>query len=120
MHWDTLYPTCFPVGVILSVIAFVGGSLHLPHAHFHLSHGHIATPRIGGHGRVSNSAQVPAVNFGTITAFLAWFGGTGYLPTRHSGRLRTIILRLPMTPGPVGPADLFSVVVEFFLTPPQP
>ena len=27
---------------------------------------------------------MPFLNFGTITAFLAWFGGTGYLLTQYS------------------------------------
>ena len=40
MNWEMFYLTCFLVGVTLSLLAFVGGSLHLPHVHFHLSHGH--------------------------------------------------------------------------------
>ena len=74
MNWEMFYLTCFLVGVTLSLIAFVGGSLHLPHVHFHLSHGHVAPGIGGGHAGVSRGPEMPVFNFATITAFLAWFG----------------------------------------------
>jgi hypothetical protein len=37
MNWELFYLTCFLVGVTLSILSFVGGNLHLPHVHFHLS-----------------------------------------------------------------------------------
>src|SRR5205085_4149574 len=53
----------------------VAGSahLHLPHLHVHYG---IHVPRVhaGAHG-----ADLAWFNFGTLAAFLAWFGGTGYL-----------------------------------------
>ena len=72
MTWSDFYLTCFLVGFGLSALALLAGSvhLHLPHLHFH--HG-IHLPN-GGRG-----GEVPWFNFGTIAAFLAWFGGTGYL-----------------------------------------
>jgi membrane protein implicated in regulation of membrane protease activity len=116
MNWETFYLTCFLIGVALSVLAFAGGSLHLPHIHLHLSHGHLATPHMGGHAGLGNSAQVPAVNFGTVTAFLAWFGGTGYLLTRHSSLLLTVIVFLAMGAGLAGAAIVFWFIVKFLLT----
>jgi hypothetical protein len=116
MNWETFYLTCFFVGVTLSVLAFVGGSLHLPHVHFHLSHGHTTTPSAGGHAGVSSGPEMPALNFGTITAFLAWFGGTGYLLTRHSSLLLTVIILLAMAAGLVGATIVFWFVVKFLLT----
>ena len=85
MNWETFYLTCFLVGIALSVVAFVGGSLHFPHVHFHLPHGHASPGVGGGHAGVSRGPEMPLFNFATVTAFLAWFGGTGYLLTRHSG-----------------------------------
>jgi len=54
--------------------------VHIPHAHVpHVSMQHGVQlprgqlPKGGGHG------ELPWFNFGTISAFLAWFGGTGYI-----------------------------------------
>ena len=78
MTWSDFYLICFLVGFGLSALALVAGSvhLHLPHLHFH--HG-IHLP----HG--PRAAAVPWFNFGTMSAFLAWFGGTGYLLEHYYG-----------------------------------
>jgi membrane protein implicated in regulation of membrane protease activity len=69
--WSSFYLICFLVGFGLSALSLLAGSLHLPHLHLH--HGaHVSVH--GGHG-----SSTPWFNFGTISAFLAWFGGTGYL-----------------------------------------
>jgi membrane protein implicated in regulation of membrane protease activity len=117
MTWEMFYLTCFLVGVALSLLSFVGGSLHLPHVHFHLSHGHMATPHVGsGHAGVSRGPEMPLFNFATITAFLAWFGGTGYILTRHSSMLVTVIVLIAITAGLVGSAIIFWFIVKFLLT----
>ncbi|MFZ0278605.1 MAG: hypothetical protein WAL60_16980, partial [Candidatus Sulfotelmatobacter sp.] len=38
-----------------------------------------------GNAHVQRGGGVSPFNFVTLTAFLAWFGGTGYLLTRYSG-----------------------------------
>ena len=117
MTWEMFYLTCFLVGVTLSLLSFVGGSLRLPHLHFHLSHGHIAAPHIGGgHAGVSRGPEMPLFNFATITAFLAWFGGTGYILTRHSSLLVTVIVLIAIAAGLVGSAIIFWFIVKFLLT----
>ena len=78
MSWTVFYLVCFLVGFGLSALALLAGSvdLHLPHlGHdgFHLAH--------GDHG----GGGMPWFNFGTVAAFPAWFGGTGYLLQRHYG-----------------------------------
>jgi membrane protein implicated in regulation of membrane protease activity len=88
MTWSDFYVICFLVGFGLSALALLAGSVHLhlphlnvhhgihmPHAHVHVHAGHGA-----GHG-----ADLPWFNFGTIAAFLAWFGGTGYLLEHYYG-----------------------------------
>jgi len=78
MTWSDFYLVCFLVGFGLSALALIAGSvhLHLPHLHLHhglhMGHAHVHTH--AGHG-----TSLPWFNFGTIAAFLAWFGGTGYL-----------------------------------------
>jgi membrane protein implicated in regulation of membrane protease activity len=116
MNWEMFYLSCFLVGVALSVVAFVGGAVHIPHLNFHLSHGH-AIPHVGGgHAAVGHGPEMPYINFGTITAFLAWFGGTGYLLTRHSGLLAAVIILLSTFAGLVASTIVFWFIVRFLLT----
>lgn len=80
MNWQIFYLLVFGVGFLLSAISLFGSVLHLPHFHFH-GHGHVQAPgRLGAKG----SSGISPVNFGTIAAFLAWFGGAGYLIERYS------------------------------------
>lgn len=80
MTWADFYLICFLVGFLFSVVALVIGNidLDLPDLNFH--HG-IHIPHAdagGGHG-----GDLPYFNFATVAAFLAWFGGTGYLLQRY-------------------------------------
>ena len=74
MMWSDFYLVCFLVGFALSAVALLAGSMHLHIPHVHLHHG-IHFPR----GASGARGQTPWFNFGTLSAFLAWFGGTGYL-----------------------------------------
>ncbi len=76
MNWLDFYLICFLFGFGLSMLAFVAGSAHLHLPHLHIQHG-IHVPHAHG-------GELPWFNFGTIAAFLAWFGGTGYLLERYS------------------------------------
>ena len=69
------YLICFALGVAFSVLSFVLGGHHW-HLPFHIHPGH-DTSHHGGH---ASSFLNPL----TVAAFLAWFGGTGYLLTRFS------------------------------------
>ena len=89
MTWADFYLVCFVVGFFLSVLMFLGGGLHLHIPHFHLhapAHVHLGgvhAPSHAGPGG-SRGGQISPFNLITLTAFLAWFGGTGFLLTRHS------------------------------------
>ena len=77
--------------------------LHVPHGTAHMSHVRMRTR--GGSG-----AEMPFLNFGTITAFLAWFGGTGYLLTRYSSLVVTLVLAWSRSSlGLVGASDRLLV-----------
>ena len=112
MDWSDFYLICFAVGFCFSFFSFVfGGSrfgrLHLPHFHGHAGVHMPSAPVAAGHAPVAGAPHAPAAghaatthsvtsqggrsgvspfNFVTLTAFLAWFGGTGYLLTRYSDR----------------------------------
>jgi membrane protein implicated in regulation of membrane protease activity len=75
MTWSQIYFVCFVVGFLLSLVSLLAGSvhLHLPHLHLHGAHlGH-------AHGHGGGNRGASWFNLGTLSAFLAWFGGTGYL-----------------------------------------
>jgi hypothetical protein len=80
MTWADFYLICFLVGFGLSVLALTAGSVHLHLPHLDVHHG-IHVPHGGG----VHAGDLPFFNFGTIAAFLAWFGGTGYLLQHYYG-----------------------------------
>src|SRR2546423_4442686 len=83
MNWELFYLVCFFLGFALSVISFVAGGLglHLPMKfHFHFGAGHVPT----GHGVHAGPGGVSVFNTFSLMAFLAWFGGMGYLLMHYS------------------------------------
>ena len=132
--WSDFYLICFAVGFCFSFFSFVfGGSrfgrLHLPHFHGHgVSHlpavhapmGH--APVAGGHApsvpgpaathttgahQASRGSSVSPFNPPSLAAFLAWFGGTGYLLTRFSSLWVGLGLLLSVGSGLVGGGIIF-------------
>ncbi|MGO9607358.1 MAG: hypothetical protein ACLQAT_28855 [Candidatus Binataceae bacterium] len=108
MTLATFYLVCLIVGATLSVLSFVSGALHLPH--LHLPHAHLPTPAGQPHAAIGR--DLPFVNFATVTIFLAWFGGAGYLLTEHSTLIVAAIMLLATAVGLVGSATLFWLVVK--------
>lgn len=72
MTWSDFYLITFLVGFGLSLLALVAGTTHLHLPHLDFDHGIHVPHADGGHG-------LPWFNFGTVAAFLVWFGGAGYL-----------------------------------------
>jgi membrane protein implicated in regulation of membrane protease activity len=79
MTWADFYLVCFVVGFFLSLVMFLAGGVHL-----HLPHFHVHVPGVHGAGHGHASGLGSPFNPITFTAFLSWFGGTGYLLARHS------------------------------------
>ena len=113
MTWAMFYLVCFLVGVTLSVLSFLGGSFHMPHVHLHVPHG--GAHLTGGAHAAGGGAQMPFLNFGTIAAFLAWFGGTGYLLTRYSSLVVAGVLTLAVIAGLAGSTIVFWFVAKILL-----
>jgi len=136
MTWSDFYLICFAVGFCFSFFSFVFGNsrfgkLHLPHFHGHgaghlpMAHGPVGhAPAAAGqaatHGPAApahdaqhavRGGSVSPFNPPSIAAFLAWFGGTGYLLTRFSALWVGLALSLSVIAGLVGGAIIF-----FFLT----
>ena len=133
MTWADFYLICFAVGFAFSLISFLCGGarwhIHLPR----LSHVGQAP---GGHGmgmpapslahrpvaagtatvgsaaargplRPATGTSVSPFNFVTMTAILAWFGGTGYLLTRYSSLWFVLGLGVAVISGLVGGGIVF-------------
>jgi len=107
MTWANIYLVCFLVGFFLSVLSVLTGSthLHIHVPHLDLQHG---LPHVDlGHAHGGGGAEVSFVNFGTIAAFLAWFGGVGYLLTEYSALWFVTALALSLVSGVGGAALVF-------------
>jgi membrane protein implicated in regulation of membrane protease activity len=118
MTWATFYLVCFLVGFALSALSFLLGSLNIHvhgHVHLDIGHGHAAAGHAAGgaHAHGSQSADASWFNFGTITAFLAWFGGTGFLLTSYSGLTLGIVVALAVTAGTTGAYIMFWFIAKF-------
>jgi len=124
MTWADFYLICFAVGFFFSLLSFLAGGLrwHLNLPHFfhapgavpHVAAGHVATT--AGHAAAgaadpakgaSRTSDVSPFNFITLAAFLAWFGGAGYLLTLYSGLWFVTGLGLAVFSGVVGGGTVF-------------
>jgi membrane protein implicated in regulation of membrane protease activity len=113
MTMETFYLICFGVGLVLSVAFFLGGFAHLHLGHFHFGHSALAHHGTGAH--VSGSRGLSAINGFTITAFLCWFGGVGYLLHRYSIFVATLVLLLSVVSGVFGAALLWVILFKVLL-----
>jgi membrane protein implicated in regulation of membrane protease activity len=119
MTWSDFYLLCFLVGFSLSVLSFLAGavSFHLPfhmHLPFHGAH-HAGGLPGGGHAHgagpksaaIKSGGHISWFNVSTLLAFLAWFGGVGYILTKHSHFVALAILGFAWLAG------LFAGLVVF-------
>ncbi len=96
------YLTCFIAGLAFSLLSVFGGGHHAhgPHAHVH----------VGGH-----HGGLPHINFATVAAFIAWFGGTGYLLTRYYNVWVLAGLAGALAAGVAGSALVFYFAARFLI-----
>ncbi len=143
MTWSDFYLICFAVGFCFSFFSFVlGGSRfgkmhlpmhghgtgHLPVAHGPVAHGPVADGSAGhstgahgagtGDGAANNSQGISVSPFNppVIAAFLAWFGGTGYLLTRFSAVWVGMGLIASTVSGLVGGGIIFLFLTKVLIS----
>jgi membrane protein implicated in regulation of membrane protease activity len=135
MTWSDFYLICFVVGFALSLVSFLSGAmrwhLHLPHfPHMHAGPAHMpvghapatgvqwpAHPPAGApKADIAALHHVSPFNFVTLTAFLAWFGGTGFLLTRYSSVWFALGLVLAIAAGLVGAAIVFLFLTKVLMS----
>jgi hypothetical protein len=124
MSWETLYLVCFVVGFTLSLLAFLAGAFHLPLSlkgnllpgrlpilHGGLPHGHAAA----GASPAGGSSSISPYNFSTLMAFLAWFGGVGYLLASRSRLGFLLVLVFAVASGLAGAGLVFGFLTKVLL-----
>jgi len=144
MTWADFYLICFAVGFCFSFFSFLFGGartghLHLPHFHGHAGGVHLPSAHVpvghgpspsGAHtatitnapgsdqaaGHAAQGSDVSVFNFVTLTAFLAWFGGTGYLLTRYSGLWVGFGLLLSVVSGLAGGGVVFLFLTKVLMS----
>jgi membrane protein implicated in regulation of membrane protease activity len=118
MTWADFYLVCFLVGFILSLLSVAAGSLHVHLPHLDLHHG---IPHVHiGHAHGFGHSSVSFVNFGTIAAFLAWFGGTGYLLTEYSALWFFTAMAVSVFSGVGGAALVFLFLAKVLVAHERP
>ena len=120
MQWPDMFLLCFAVGSVWSLATLLLGGLHMGHGHgAHLSHAGHGHPAHGptAHAGQAHSSQLGSwlgsmANPSSLAVFLAWFGGLGYLLTRHTGLLFWVDLAVAIGFGLVG-AWLLAAFLRF-------
>jgi membrane protein implicated in regulation of membrane protease activity len=128
MSWEDFFLICFVAGFAWSIVSLLlsGLHLHLPkagvhglHVHSHPGHitgAHVGHSHAGAGGKIAPVPRAVAasdsydafgflsglLNPSAIAIFLAWFGGAGYLLTRHAYIAFWLILMLSVLTGLVG------------------
>jgi membrane protein implicated in regulation of membrane protease activity len=125
--WTQIYLVCFLLGFSLSAVSWLLGMMglvHWPHLHVHGPNGHVHMP--GHHAHAGGHAHAPHghadsgpgfFNFSTATAFLAWFGGAGYLLTRYSSVWPVAGLLFSGLVGVAGAAVVFVFMAKVLYSP---
>jgi membrane protein implicated in regulation of membrane protease activity len=127
MTWADFYLACFAVGFLLSAISFIAGGLrwhlhlpHFPHTGGHVGAGHAPVAQgstgNGAAPHAGHPAPMSPFNFVTLTAFLAWFGGTGFLITRFSSIWFALGLLIALGAGLFGAAVVFLFLTRVLIS----
>jgi hypothetical protein len=110
----TFYLAVFVIGFAFTAITFLTGIAG--HAFGHLGdfgHGHGPGHGVDtGHGHGGHGQRVPFLNFGTVTAFMTWFGGIGYLLATYSTFVAIATVVLAVGGGLVGGGIVFLFMAK--------
>jgi hypothetical protein len=110
MNWPAFFLGSFVIGFVLSVLSVAFG---LVDAHVHFpweTHVHIG-PAQAGH------VAMGPINFATITAFVAWFGGAGYLLTTEFRWLALPAIGASVIAGLCGAGLVFLLMAKVLWSP---
>jgi membrane protein implicated in regulation of membrane protease activity len=113
MNWPQIFLGCFVTGFVLSALSFAFGVIDA-HVQFPWEH-HAHAGAF--HSANANGPAVGPINFATLTAFLAWFGGTGYLLTSQFRWFVLPAIGLSLVLGLCGAAVVFWILARVLWSP---
>lgn len=110
------YLAVFVIGFALTAVAFLTGAAGHSVGElgdlFGGGHGGDVGHAAGADAHGGHGLHVPAVNFGTVTAFMTWFGGIGYLFTGYSRVVAVAIFAIAAMGGLVGAGLVFLFMAK--------
>ncbi|HEV8130256.1 MAG TPA: hypothetical protein VGQ81_03325 [Acidobacteriota bacterium] len=128
MTWENFYLVCFVFGFALSLLSFLSVSLHIPvrwhwphpGAHHaggipHVQVGHASHAAAGHASASNNTSQISPYNFSTLMAFIAWFGGAGYLMSHYYRGWFLLGLAVALVSGMAGASVVFWSLAKVLL-----
>jgi hypothetical protein len=115
---ENFFLGCFAFGLIFTVASFLLGAFGTSH-HWHIFDFHIDIGgHHGGHDAGADGHHGPGVspfNVSTISAFLAWFGGAGWLLTRYSDIAALGVIGGATLSGIVGGGIVFLALAKWIM-----
>ncbi len=108
MKSPEIFLYCFAIGTVWTLATALLGGLHLGHHQHggHLHHGghgqHGAHGHAHGHSNLFGEWLSAMITPASLAVFLAWFGGVGFLLTRHTGLLFWVDLGIAVAFGVLG------------------
>jgi hypothetical protein len=141
MTWANFYLFCFLVGFLWSLASLLIGHLnidmpfhhgdagHSLFGHGDAGHGSLHSGGALDHGNLSHGGaghdagttdhvrgvSISPINLGTIAAFLAWFGGVGYLLASYSSLWFVWALGLSVLSGLAGASAVFWFLAKVLI-----
>ena len=111
---ESVYLFCFAVGFFFSVLAALSGHVDLD---FHAgdSGPHDSALVRGTHHQGHRHHGTPVLNAGTVAAFLAWFGGAGWLLTRFSAVGFALVALAAVGSGVTGAALVWAFLAKVLM-----
>ena len=109
-----LYLGTFAFGVIFTIATFALGAFGGGHD-IHLHGVDLGDAGHGDAGAGGHDAHVSPFSLSTVSAFLAWFGGAGYLLTRFTQLAALLDLVLAAAVGLVGGGIIFVAIGRYVL-----
>lgn len=104
---DALFLGSFLFGLLFSAVSLLLGGAHVGHLHVHLGRLHVG----GGH----DDGTVGPLNSATILAFIAWFGGVGYLVRNGLGSCVLVSVLLGAAGGVIAASVVGWVLLKVIL-----